>query len=507
MIFVIAILIGLAIVCTGAKARRQRVEDANRPFEPSKVLGSAGFVTDKQLKKAGYFKKGGIRLGFSPSGKHPLYYHGFGHILLVAGARMGKAFTVVVATILSLGRRCLLVFDPKCELTLITAFFRRCFGRVIVVNPFRSWASLMVGLTMGCYNVMDLLDPLSPEFHVMCDKIADIFKPPASNADPHFWETGARALSGTIAALKKYGHPDDQNLIAVRTILTGASGMTFFEFARKCMECDDIYIKQKLARFAEVGAEQSKELFSVLSSVDTRTAWMANETMAAALSSSNFRFRDLKRERGMSIYICLPLNTLDVSFPFFALMMMCVLWELLDEGITGPSVLAIVDEAAQIPFFKAWQDAWGMAAGAAGLQIFAIYQDVSQIITQMGKSSYSTVIQNCGATLWFGAKDQVTRETVSQLSGTAEVITSSRSVSIDPRTGEPNVSNSKGQQSRPLLHPDEIGSIGPDKMVMFCEGVNGVVMATRKPYLKEFRGKYRDNPYFIGGGFWSKLWK
>jgi type IV secretory pathway TraG/TraD family ATPase VirD4 len=158
-------------------------------------------------------------------------------------------------------------------------------------------------------------------------------------------------------------------------------------------------------------------------------------------------------------------------------------------------VLAIVDEAAQIPYFEAWQDAWGMAAGAAGLQLFAIYQGIEQIMSQMG-NSWQTVIQNCGVTLWFGAKDQVTREAASQLAGVTDVLSCSRSISIDPRTGEPNVNNSTSQTTRPLLHPHDVGALGNDEMLAFCEGVPAVVKARRYPYLKEHKGQYRDNPYF-----------
>ncbi len=500
----IALFIVLMIVFSICEAHRNKVLARRGQFTPARVLGDAGFATEKDLKKAGYFRPGGIRIGFSPNGKHPIFYNGFGHLLLVAGARMGKAFTVIVSTILSLGKRPLIVFDPKAELTCITAFFRRLLGRVIVLNPFGTWASRMVGLTMGCYNPMDLLDPDAPDFHIMCDKLADCFRPEKSNADPHWWDTGAQAISATIAALKKYGHVEDQNLIAVRSVLTGANGKSFFAFARECMELPDEFIRQGLARFAEPGAEESKEFTSVLSTVATRTGWMANGTMATFLGSSNFRFRDLKREAGMTIYICLPLNTLDVSFPFFAMMMMCILWELLDEGITGPSVLAIVDEAAQIPYFKAWEDAWGMAAGAAGLQLFAVYQGIEQVMRQMGNSSWQTVIQNCGATIWFGAKDHITRQTISDLAGVTEVLTESRGQGINHRTGEPEFSFNLSQTQRPLLHPDDVGRLRDDEMVVFCEGVPAVVRARRYPYLTEFKGKYRDNPYFRKPrGFWN----
>src|SRR5262249_3324579 len=104
---------------------------------------------------------------------------------------------------------------------------------------------------------------------------------------------------------------------------------------------------------------------------------------------------------------------------------------------------------------------------------------------------------NCGVTTWFGARDQTTREYVSKLSGTCEVLSRSRSVTIDPRSGEPTVNDNATQHSRPLLLPHEVGQIAPDEMIAFVEGVPcGPIKAKRKFYFRVFpHSYYRRNPY------------
>jgi type IV secretory pathway TraG/TraD family ATPase VirD4 len=166
-------------------------------------------------------------------------------------------------------------------------------------------------------------------------------------------------------------------------------------------------------------------------------------------------------------------------------------------------VLAILDEVAQIEPLKALTDAWAMAAGAAGLQLMAVYQDVSQMMMQMGKG-FQTAVANSGLSVWFRVRDCETASFVSRKCGVAEVVSCSRNVSIDQRTGEPVISDGGVQTARPLLHPDEIEfGLQDDEMLLFCEGLPGVCCAKRKTYLKEFRCIYRDNPYFQkqGGGF------
>lgn len=64
------------------------------------------------------------------------------------------------------------------------------------------------------------------------------------------------------------------------------------------------------------------------------------------------------------------------------------------------------------------------------------------------------------------------------------------------------------QHTRPLIHPHEAGELPPDSMYLFMEKIDGPVKAKLKPYFRcsEFRGKYRDNPYFQKpGGFMGWL--
>lgn len=172
-------------------------------------------------------------------------------------------------------------------------------------------------------------------------------------------------------------------------------------------------------------------------------------------------------------------------------------------------VLVVVDEMAQLgPQMKILENCMGMAAGAAGIQLWCVLQDISQL-RGMFTQTFETFIQNCGVTMWFGARDQSTRDYVSKLAGTCEVVTRSANASLDRQTGQVVVSESGSQYSRPLIHPHEAGAIAKDEMIMFVEGVNGPVLAKRKPYwlVSKFRGKFQKNPYVTGksSGLFGRL--
>ena len=172
-------------------------------------------------------------------------------------------------------------------------------------------------------------------------------------------------------------------------------------------------------------------------------------------------------------------------------------------------MLAVFDEVAQIGPLKILTDCLGMGAGAAALRLMLVYQNVGQMMSQFGTNNFQTVAANSGCAMYFGVRDQQTAEFVSKQCGITEVLSRGRDVTIDPRTGEPNVNDNMSQTAR-LLHPDEIRfGLRDDEMLMSCDRVPGVVRAKRVPFFRclDLRGRWRENPYFQKRGFLSRLFE
>jgi type IV secretion system protein VirD4 len=450
------------------EARKKRIERAYT-FTPNNAHGNARFADNPDLKEAGLFRGRGVPIGFSPDGRRALHYPGFGHLLTVAAARTGKGATMLVNALLSWRGSCICI-DPKAENAAITAHGRRRFGRVYILNPFGMLPEALAGMPPARLNPMDILDLHSPAFHAVCDKIASALVWDEGQNGIHFTIAARALVAGVIAALKRHGKTTEQNLAAVARVING----DIQGFCRGTVkQTRDPFIADKLSRFAYADPE-SREVQDVIATARTQLAFIGNAAISQSLSGSDFRFSDLKRQPGTTVYICLPLHLLDVSDKYFRLILEIALADLLGEGQQGKKarVLAIVDEMAQLgPHMKSLENAMGMAAGAAGLQLWCVLQDLSQL-KGMFPQTWETFIQNCGVTTWFGARDQTTREYVSKLSGTTEVLSRSRSVSIDPRTKEPVVNDSASQHARPLLLPHEVGAIGRDEMIAFVEGLH-----------------------------------
>jgi len=504
ILFFIVLIVG-GILSAEAKAKAKRIEEAYA-FDPANAHGGARFADNKDLKKAKLFRGKGVAIGHSPDGRHALHYPGFGHILTVAAARTGKGATLLINALLSWTFSAICV-DPKAENVAVTGHWRRRFGKVFVLNPFGMLPDALKGLTQARFNPMDILDPASASFHALCDKLAAALVWDEGREGMHFTTAARMLVSGVIAALMRHGAACEKNLVAVARVISG----DIYGFCRLTVQStNDPFIIQKLGRFAAPGAEAIREVTDVIATAITQLGFIGNAAIAASLGGSDFRFSDLKR-MFITVYICLPLNLLDICDKYFRLILETALTDLLNEGRRGKGkpVLCIVDEMAQLgPHMKSLANVQGMGAGAAGLIMWGILQDLCQL-KSMFPDTWETFIQNCGVTMWFGARDQTTREYISKLSGTTEVLSRSRSVSIDPRTGEPNVNDSATQFGRPLLLPHEAGQLAPDEMIAFIEGVQcGPVRARRKFYFRSGCRGYRKNPYVSGNnGFLDWLFR
>lgn len=497
----------------GISARNKRVAAAYK-WTPNKAYASSRFATNDDLKKAGLFGPSGLFFGFSSDGLRRLFYQKTGHMLIVCAARGGKLFTILASLTMRLGRKySLFLLDPKLELTPIIAKARRKCGNVYVWNPYGLHRELFrkLGIRQSRINPVADIDAKSITCHADCRKLLSTFWDQPSKGDDHHWLNNGLDLATTaLYTLRKYGKPEEATLPTLRTVLTGGNGASFFAFVREAMRIPDPYVRQGFQRFAEPDAKESKELMSILSVAHTQTAWIGNPVIAQSLMDADCSLMNMKTEKGETFCAGLPLDHMDDT-KSVAMVSGWLLRCAVHQGSLGHTVpcVAVIDEMSKLGEgpSRQWYDAFSYAAGAGGLQIVGVYQDAGQIARQFGhdNNALNSIIQNCGVTLWFNIRDTFSRETVSALAGTREVITGQRSVTIDHLTGEPHVSDSGAQASVPLIAPFEVGLLDDQtEMIAFVEGVPAVIKGKRKPYTQIESG-YGENPYYTPAGFWKSI--
>lgn len=172
-------------------------------------------------------------------------------------------------------------------------------------------------------------------------------------------------------------------------------------------------------------------------------------------------------------------------------------------------VLIIADEVATYgKNMKVLENFMGMGAGAAMAQVMLIFQSAAQLRSMT--SAWSSFLANCGVTLWFGLADPETRDLVSKLGGTCELVNQSINANIDRQTGDVVIGGGGSPFARQLILPHEAGELTDgDRMIVFAEGVHGPILAERRPYWKvpKFKGKFLPNKYVNDsrGGLLGKL--
>jgi type IV secretion system protein VirD4 len=491
------------------KRRKEAYVFTPENYDNPKSASSAVWATDKMMKLAGLFKGKGWRIGYSQSGK-ALTYGGPGHLLLVAGARTGKLVTVLAGALLQACKASRIIIDPKGEICAITHAKAAQFSEVMALDPFGLLKKLGIkGVKVVGLNPLAALDPNSASFGGDLESLNEaIIWGNESGTDRHF-DDSARQLVGTVTrVVMKYWRQGDKNLVAVHDIISG----NFFEFARRYVNCGDTAIRQGLFRYTVKGAEDSRELNSIISTAITQTAFLAMEGISSSLKMPGLRFADLKRKR-MTVYIVLPLDKLASCGKWFRLCVASALGELLKAGPGGLPVLCVIDEFFSIGPLKAIQTAMSQAAGAAQLQLWPVLQDLAQLQSMYPHGEgWRTFLSNTALKIFFGGHgDKETSDYISELCGEREMVTISRSLHDDKRgphygggVYDVDVTNSGSTTWQRLIHPHEVRRLGGDEMIVFSENCGGPILAKRRPYWKTSRG-YGRNPYYTGGGFFKKF--
>lgn len=492
------------------KRRKEAYEWEPVAYDNPKSAASSRWASDKLLRKAGLFKGKGWRIGYSQSGK-VLHYGGPGHFLLVAPPRSGKAVSVLVPALLERCKASRIIIDPKGELCAITHKRAAQFGKVVALDPFGLLKRLGVkGVKVAGLNPLSALDKNSVSFGGDVASLADaiVWQEESNGGDRHFTDSARQLVAAVIRVLVKYGEPEQKNLLAVRDAICG----NIFEFARKWQNCGDSVVRQALGRYAAKGAEESRELNSVISTAVVQTDFVAMEGISGSLLGKGLRFAALKRTR-MTIYIVLPLDKLASCGKWFRLCIAAALGDLLKAGPGGLPVLCVIDEFFSIGPLKAFQTAMSQAAGASALQLWPVLQDMAQLQTMYPREGWRTFLSNTAVKIFFGGAmlDYETADLISRMCGEREMVNLSRSVREDRtrqvgKLCDVDVTDSGSLTWQRLVQPHEVARMHDAEMVVFCEKVSGPVWAKRKPYFKgwEFRGQYGPNPYYNGGGSWLK---
>ncbi len=252
--------------------------------------GGEGLIIGRDIKPSG--KPGGLLRDNGPA-----------HLLTLAPTRSGKGVGAIIPNLLT-AERSVLCIDPKGENACVTYAARRRLGPVHVLDPFG-----VSGRPAAAYNLLDRLDPHSPDLAEDAATIADalVHDLPGQGGEAHWNEEAKALLTGLILLVVTHEPPYQWILATVRELLTLAPDA----FADLLERMQDSAAHGLVARAANRHCGKSdREAAGVLSSAQRHTHFLDSPRMAAVTARSDFCFADLKAQTA-TVFLVLPPDRLD----------------------------------------------------------------------------------------------------------------------------------------------------------------------------------------------------
>ena len=422
-----------------------------------------------------------------------------GHVLTCAPTGSGKGIGAVIPTLLEYPGSAV-VLDIKGENYAVTARARQALGQAVyLVDPF--------GVTGGpqcCFNPLDTLELSHPDVVGQASALVDALVVTGSNQDDnsaHFNDSAKDLIRGVMVYVASLPDAARRNLGEVRRLLT-LPLVSDPQNARESlmdhladMSADSALAFGIPARCANgFMSKDSKEASGVHSTALRHTAFLDDPRIEAALSRSDFRFNDLKRQE-MTVFVVMPPDRLAAQSRFMRVLVGAAL-----SAITATNdkprfnVLFLLDEFAQLGRMPAIEDAISLVRGY-GARFWLFVQDLSQLKGVYPK--WQTFLAN-SAKQFYGTADFESAKYISDMLGqsTIEFKTFGDSASSSMQGGSSGTSTSQQLTARSLLTPDEVMRQGPHRPIVLIQGERPYTLA-RLNYLtdSEYSGLADPNPF------------
>jgi type IV secretion system protein VirD4 len=377
------------------------------------------------------------------------------------------------------------------------AMARRCLDlghEVHALDPFDT-----VGGSSS-FNPIDLVDPYGPDAADDAVMIADMLVVTGARGGDHqFWDEEARALlTGLVLHVAQLPDPNERTLPHLRSLLTGTPSE--LEQLWDEMTAAGGLVRRAAARVLQ---KADRERSGVISSAQSHTHFLDSPRMERVLGSSSLDLDALKRGR-TSVFLIIPPDRLEAYQRWLRLMIAVSLRALTrTPGQPAQRVLFVLDEFANLGPMQPVVRAVSLMGGY-GASFWILLQDLAQLRGTYPEK-WGTFLANADVLQAFGTADQFTAEYLSKMTGVSTIRVES-SNSSEGRSHQDlhimggthhGTGSSVSETGRPLLLPDEVRRLGPEKQLLFVKGSNPV-LADRVNYLRdpEFTGLYSENPMY-----------
>ena len=478
-------------------------------------FGSAAWADEGSLARAALFSGVGLQIGYWKD--RPLRLDSDAPLITIGGAGSGKLRDQLAYVVCRSPGQPMVALDPRGELGAISIHTHARHG-----EPAWFWNPTgLCGLPRHRCNPLDILKPANPTFHADCKFFAEGLIPISGSANGQYFELRAREWMENITKARAeqkgdVSFPDLYRLINtveadpaawadfLEVMLSSA-----FDSARRT--AGEMLIKQQ---------DSPKEFGAIMGEIYAHLNFLSDPVLLEALESPDFSLETIcDPSRVSKVFLNVPAEYLGIWSPLIRTMFtVTMLYK--SRHPERRRVLLLVDEAGQLGGFEALLKSFTYGRGA-GIRSWAIFQDAGQIIRNFGASALQSFLGSAQTRIFFGVRDYQTARLVSDMLGTETLeyddpwrqndarhrklnATLQMMTSADPFAAGAEyahfkrASETRSQQSRPLMTPEEVLSMPEDRQILFISGLNlKPVFASKYPYFsrREMAGLYLPNPY------------
>lgn len=452
--------------------------------------GNARFATRREISKARLLDEQGIILG--RLGNHYLVLPGQQGVELEAPPRSGKGVGVVIPNLLNWPGSAI-VSDIKGENFTRTAGFRAAHGQEVhLFDPLseRECSARWNPLGYVSETPYRCIDDLQ--------RIGTMLFPDPQAGDP-FWTSSARSLFLGIA---------------LYLFETEGARRTLGEVLRQGMASDAEGFQKHWKRVIDtceragypLSQEAVQSLYDVIDLAPTTASsirktftsrldlWL-NPMIDAATSANDFELREL-RKRPITIYVQINPDNIARLQPLLNLFFQQAIGlQTRELPENNPQlrhqVLLMLDEFPALGRIPVIADSTAFLPGY-NVRAVIIVQSHSQLIERYGIEGAKSIRKMLAARIVFPPKEYEDAEAISRELGTCTV--RQKSISRPMWSGGSKTATvSISEQPRRLLLPQEIKELGPDRMILFYEGLRPV-LAHRILYFRDRFFAPRERP-------------
>ena len=504
--------------------------------------GSARWATRDDIKKAGLLQSEGVYVGGwedPKTGKqHYLRHNGSEHLLCLAPTRSGKGICLVIPTLLSWMKSCVIT-DLKGELWALTSGWRKEHAGNIVLRfePAAESGSIQ-------WNPMDEIR-LGTAYEIgdVQNLATMIVDPEGKGLKDHWQKTAQALLVGCILHLlyrKKNGDIQIASLSAVDAMLADPAKPT------KDLWQEMVTYPHENGQPHAVVAQSAQDMIerpdeeagSVLSTTKSYLALFRDPVVAGNTDRSGFAVKDLmNQDKPVSLYIVTqPVDKVRLR-PLVRILtnMICrvlaekmrfeetplknfspwaKVWRFLTgrstqalgggrraKGIYKHKMLMMLDEFPSMGKLEIVQESLAFLAGF-GIRFYIICQDYSQLRNEeIGYGRDEAITSNTHITNAFQPTKLETAQHLSKLTGQTTVVKEQLTESGKRLGMLGNVSKSIQEVSRPLMTEDEVMRMPPP----IKEGEQVISGGDMLIFIAGFPAIYgKQMPYFLDPVFQAR---